>query len=411
MQRRERRFLVMLHERKVGVLHAHDDYTRFSLDTVYTQDPDRAVLGLRFEQDLSVQHTSNVRLPPWFSNLLPEGRLRQWIAEARGVSEAREMELLAEVGHDLPGAVLVVEDSGPLSVPLKSERNVGAEDQRAPSSEGLWRFSLAGVALKFSMLQKGDRFTAPGVGEGGDWIVKLPDQRHRQVPLNEYAMMRLAGLAGLEIPEVRLVHRDELEAVPSHLWPPGEDQAYAIRRFDRLADRRRVHVEDLAQVRGFYSDAKYRGTFETVGALIYRQRDVRSLVEFSKRLALNVLIGNGDAHLKNWSLLYEDPRVPRLSPAYDLVATAVYRPPDHPEDLGLKFGGFRRFDTVTLDTFQRLQDRLGVRGISLSDEVRSFVENVGRAWPQIADLIKVEPFLLEGIGNGLAHRMRTILRS
>jgi serine/threonine-protein kinase HipA len=150
---------------------------------------------------------------------------------------------------------------------------------------------------------------------------------------------------------------------------------------------------------------------ETVAALVYRQRDVRSLVEFAKRLAFNVLIGNGDAHLKNWSLLCEDPRVPRLSPAYDLVATAVYRPPEHPEDLGLKFGGFRRFDTVALGTFQRLQERIGVKGVSLPEEVRSFVERVRQAWLQIADVIKVEPFLLEGIGNGLAHRMRMILRS
>lgn len=411
MPRRERRFLVMLHERRVGVLHAHDDYTRFSVDNDYAQDADRAVLGLRFEQDLSAQHTSNIRLPPWFSNLLPEGRLRDWIAEARGVSAAREMELLAEVGHDLPGAVVVAEDEGPHPATPKARREVVSEDQGAPSSEGLWRFSLAGVALKLSMLQRGDRLTAPGVGEGGDWIVKLPDMKHQQVPLNEYAMMRLAGLAGLEVPDVRLVHREELESVPGHLWPPREERAYAIRRFDRLADRRRVHVEDMAQVRGFYPDAKYRGTFETVGALIYRQDDARSLVEFAKRLAFNILIGNGDAHLKNWSLIYEDPRVPRLSPAYDLVAPAIYRPPGHPEDLGLKLGGLRRFDAVTLGTFERLQERIGAKDVSLPEAVRSFVDRVRHAWPEVADVLKVEPFLLDGIGERLAHSMGTILRS
>lgn len=410
MQRRERCFRVELHGRRVGTLHAHDDHTRFVLAAEYVHDPDRAVLGLRFEQDLSAQHTSNIRLPPWFSNLLPEGRLRQWIADARGVSEAREMELLAEVGHDLPGAVWVAEDTESPLAPPKADREISANEQAPPSPESLWRFSLAGVALKLSMLQKGDRFTAPGRGEGGDWIVKLPDQMHRLVPLNEYAMMRLAGLAGLDVPEVRLVHRDELEAIPAHLWPTREEYAYAIRRFDRLPDRSRIHVEDMAQVRGFYPDAKYRGTFETIAALIYRQRDVRSLVEFAKRLAFNIMIGNGDAHLKNWSLLYEDPRVPRLSPAYDLVATAVYRPAEQPEDLGLKFGGLRAFDKVTLGTFQRLQDRIGATDANLPEEVSSFVERVRHAWIEIADIIRPEPFLLDGVGDILAHRMRTLTR-
>lgn len=77
----------------------------------------------------------------------------------------------------------------------------------------LWSFSLAGVALKFSMLAQGDRLTIPAFGEGGDWIVKLPDSRYPEVPRNELAMMTLAKAVGIDVPEVRLVHRDLVESL------------------------------------------------------------------------------------------------------------------------------------------------------------------------------------------------------
>ncbi len=405
----ERRYSVLLHDRVVGALHSHDDHTRFVLDAGYVRDSDRAVLGLLFEQDLAAQHRSNMRLPPWFSNLLPEGRLRRLIAHARNVSESRELELLAEVGHDLPGAVRVTETEDVPTDTRTPMREVVSEQSRA-RHDSVWRFSLAGVALKFSMLAKGERFTAPGVGEGGDWIVKLPDPTYPQVPLNEYSMMELARSAGLEVPETRLVHRSELGSVPEEFWRPGEERAYAIRRFDRTSTGQRVHMEDLAQVRGLYPDDKYAGSFETVGALIYRRRDAPSLIEFAKRLAFNVLIGNGDAHLKNWSLLYRDPRIPTLSPAYDLVATAVYRPANEPEDLGLKFGRSRRFETVSIATFSALEERLGAKNVYLADEVRAVVTRARDAWPQVAEGFREHPALLNGIGRTISERAASLLR-
>src|SRR5439155_8665854 len=101
------------------------------------------------------------------------------------------------------------------------------------------------------------------------------------------------------------------------------------------------------------------GNFETVSALTYRQRDVEALREFVRRLTFNTLISNGDAHLKNWSLIYPDRRIPTLSPAYDLVSTAFYKVGDREEDLGLKFGNSRRFEKVNLYGFRRLEERLG----------------------------------------------------
>lgn len=195
-------YAVLLHGRRVGTLCQKGDYTRFDLADRYVDDPSRPVLGLRFEENLRIPYSSALRLPKWFSNLLPEGPLREWIADDRGVSLDREMELLAQVGHDLPGAVQVVRAEGPDDGWEWQDYGQEASGEGRGGSVGAspWRFSLAGVALKFSMLAQGDRLTVPAVGELGDWLVKFPDYRHDGVPRNEFAIMSLAKAIGIDIP-------------------------------------------------------------------------------------------------------------------------------------------------------------------------------------------------------------------
>ena len=84
------------------------------------------------------------------------------------------------------------------------------------------------MQLKFSMITDRDRLTLPAFGEGGDWIVKLPDQLYAEVPRNEFAMMSLAAAAGIDVPEIRLVHRDEIQGLPSNVWPGTEKWAFAM---------------------------------------------------------------------------------------------------------------------------------------------------------------------------------------
>lgn len=405
----ERYYGVWLYEQRVGSITLSEGVIRFQLNDSYIHDANRAVLGLLFEDDLVAVHRSIVRLPPWFSNLLPEGHLREWIAQDKSVSKNQELDLLLKVGHDLPGAVRVAEAEIDQTVFDANEREVSTDLESDSDSNGIWRFSLAGVALKFSMLRKGERFTSPGIGEGGDWIVKLPDQGYKNVPLNEFSMMELARKVGINVPEVRLVHRDQLTGVPANLWPASEDTAYAIRRFDRTTSRGLVHIEDFAQVRGFYPSKKYTGTFETLAALIYRQYDSESLIEFARRLAFNYVIGNGDAHLKNWSLLYADPRRPVLSPAYDLVATAIYSPSGRPENLGLKFAKSRSFKSVTLDNFERLERKVNASGVGLRDAAYEVVQKTLTFWPEIAEMLESSPWLQNAIGEGIAERASAVL--
>lgn len=400
-------YAVLLHGRRIGTLSQRGDHTRFLFNENYLGDAARPVLGLRFEENLRGSYAASLRLPKWFSNLLPEGPLRRWIAEDRGVSLDREMELLAQVGHDLPGAIQVMAADGPdeswewPSSDVETLNGISSDRSDATSP---WRFSLAGVALKFSMLEQGDRLTVPAVGERGDWLVKFPDYRFADVPRNEFVMMSMAGLLGIDVPDVRLIHRDELVGLPARMWPNTEQWAYAVRRFDRLPDELRtpVHIEDFAQVRDKYPQEKYEGTFETVAALTYRGHDVAALRDFARRLAFSVIVGNGDAHLKNWSLIYHNQRVPTLSPAYDLVSTVVYREQgDGPEDLGLKFGGSKRFDVVRLAMFSRLEQRLdgtfGATGAGLADIVVDVLDRAQDAWLESREALTDNAPLLKRI--------------
>jgi serine/threonine-protein kinase HipA len=404
----EIRYGVWLGNRQAGILDQRGDYTVFSLIEDYILDPERSVLGLQFEQDLTARHSAALRLPPWFSNLLPGGIRRQWIADERGVSVEREMELLAQVGHDLPGAVQVLaEGESPSEVIWDPSAPIGYADELETVPE--WRFSLAGVALKFSMITLNDRLSLPAFGQLGDTIVKLPDRTYPEVPRNEYIMMSLARACGIDVPEVKLIHRDELGDLPDIAWPGHEEWAYAVRRFDRDEARRPIHIEDMAQVRNFYPGRKYAGNLETVASLIHRGQDVEALREFARRLAFIVLIANGDAHLKNWSLIYRNPRVPTLSPAYDLVSTAWYNPDGREEHLGLRFYGSRRFENVNLVGFRRLERILNSADAGLPDVVGDLVARVKANWPSFANGLDKVPEIREGVSANIEMRARSLL--
>lgn len=394
----ERQHAVLLYGEPIGVLHHRGDVARFAFSEDYWDRPDRSVLGLWFEDHPGVSPQAALRLPPWFSNLLPEGKLRGWIARDRRVAVDRELELVLQVGHDLPGAVEVVADAGDRPV---EDWSVDDAYSAAVEEDRPWKFSLAGVGLKFSLLRAQDRLTIPASFERGDWIVKMPDSEHARVPENEFAMMQLARDIGIETPTTKLVHRDEMPELPGAVWPQGEELAYAVERFDRAnGGTSRVHIEDFAQIRGFYPEQKYDGSFETVAALAYRRHDDRALVEVVRRLVLNVLIGNGDAHLKNWSLIYRDRGKPTLSPLYDVVSTEAYV---GDEDLGLKLASSRAIDSVTLSTFERLSRKLESPA-DLAMVAQSTAAAVAERWEHTLGAPALQ-HVRDGIGSKIGARL------
>ena len=369
-------YAVLLHGEHVGAIHRRDAFTKFVFDQDYWDRPDRGVLGRWFEDHPRKQPRATNWVPAWFSNLLPEGRLRELIAREQGVDTNREIDLLVRIGGDLPGAVQVVPDPGAhFGEGFEAAANGPVN---VPRPSGRLRFSLAGVGLKFSMRQEGDRLVLPAHGKGGDWIVKTPDGSYPGLVTNEAAVMRLASDVGIEVPEVYVRHRDQVDELGEGAWPSDEDEAYVVRRFDRRAEGR-VHIEDFAQVlgRSGIGEGKYRSTVETVAAIAYRGRDRASLREMVRRSVFNLLVGNGDAHLKNWSLIYPDRKIARLSPAYDLVCTAVY---PHQDDLGLPFFGTARISEISRGHFARLQAGLKVEGGDVLDVVDETIERFSETW-------------------------------
>jgi len=363
-----------------------DEVSEFVISEEYRQRYPRPVLGQFFEDDLTRRHTSRMRLPPFFANLLPEGPLRELIAEREGIHKQREFFLIARLGEDLPGAVVVK----PATV-LSWDVAEPLEATGAPTEpvEPL-RFSLAGVQLKFSMLRKDRGMTLPMGGKGGDWIVKLPDNRYDRVPENEFSMMSWARAAGLQVPESLLVRVADLEGLPEGI-SLREEVAYAVRRFDRPEPGHRIHMEDMAQVLGLYSDEKYKKyNYETVAKIILSVSGVDALREFLRRLVFIIAIGNGDAHHKNWSLLYPDGVRAELSPAYDFVSTIQYIPND---TIALNLARSKQFGDVTLASFERLARKLELGGQDVLPIVKAAIEATLQSWSSIrADLPIPEEF-------------------
>lgn len=316
---------VRLHGRAIATLtHLQGDRTIFAFNEEYVVDITRSTLSLSYKDDqgglITNSRPTQRVVPPFFSNLLPEGHLRRYLADRAGVNPQREFFLLWMLGQDLPGALSIHPVEGEALPPGVAEN---LPDNARPNA---YRFSLAGVQLKFSALENGNKrggLTIPAEGVGGSWIVKLPSQQFTGVPENEFSMMTLAKMIGMDVPVIDLIDIDAITGMPKGI---GElkGQALAVSRFDRTSEGP-VHTEDFAQVFGVFPEDKYkRASYANIGRVIGTETGTAGTAEYIRRLVFSVLIGNGDMHLKNWSLIYPDQRTAALSPAYDLVSTISY---------------------------------------------------------------------------------------
>ena len=188
---------VRLHGREIGVItRLAGDRHLFAFEQAYVDDPARPMLSLSFKGRSGGLVTNfrpvSQRLPPFFSNLLPEGHLRTYLAQHAGVKPGREFFLLAALGADLPGAIVV----SPLDAARHHGHDAAADDHghgRQRQEADVLRFSLAGVQLKFSaVMEAAGGLTIPAEGIGGSWIVKLPSSSFPAVPENEFVMLELA---------------------------------------------------------------------------------------------------------------------------------------------------------------------------------------------------------------------------
>lgn len=344
---------VFLYGELIGTItHVGHDRSLFAFTEAYIDDTQRSILSLSFKDSLGELISDfkpvQTQLMPFFSNLLPEGEMRRYLAERAGVNSSREFFLLWVLGQDLSGAVTVKPAAEEELPPSVSE----LIDEEKSHKNAAMRFSLAGVQLKFSAVQQATGgLTIPADGMGGSWIVKLPSSKFQDVPENEFSMMELARQVGMNVPQTQLLDIGDIENIPDGIGQFG-NSAFAVQRFDRTKDGQAVHTEDFAQVFGVYPHDKYKkASMRNIAEVIGIEGQEDDMAEFVRRLVFNTLIGNADMHLKNWSLIYSDKRSASIAPAYDFVSTIPYIADNA---AALNVSRSKKFSDFTMDELSHL---------------------------------------------------------
>jgi serine/threonine-protein kinase HipA len=319
----------LLNDVKVGtIVRTPSDFNAFSLENGYRATGGFPVLSLSFRAaagGLRKDPKPVARaLPAFFANLLPEDKLREAMEKHHpgSVRAGNDFDLLVALGLDLPGAVRVVPSDGTFA---------RHEDISPPKPKV--RFSLAGVQMKLSVIKntgKGGGLTLPLGDEQGSYIAKFPSTSVLGVSENEYANLALAEAICMEVPERELVEQSEFEGIPKEFDTLSDGKVLLVKRSDLGINGKRIHMEDFAQVFGVNPSRKYeRGAYHDIAAALNIAVSSDAALELVRRLALAALTGNGDMHLKNWSLVYRDADdKPDLAPVYDVLSTIPYIPAD-----------------------------------------------------------------------------------
>jgi serine/threonine-protein kinase HipA len=227
------------------------------------------------------------------------------------------------------------------------------------------RMSISGVQPKLSMSRQGSKLIP--VTTGGQFILKPQTERFPSLPQNENLCMMIAGLLEITVPPHGLI--DLRDGSP----------AYLVRRFDRTRDGGKLRCEDFAQILG--EDDKYSGSMERIGKKILELSGVPGLDAqlFFERVLLNFLLGNGDAHLKNFSMLESDDGGLRLSPAYDIVCSKAVIPNEL--DCALTLNG--KHNKIGRGDFEQLAGVLKIP----SKVVDSIFEGLAHGCPMMLDQV------------------------
>jgi serine/threonine-protein kinase HipA len=386
---------VMLNDVQVGtIVRTPGDFNAFSFEDSYRATGGVPVVSLSFRAaggGLRKDPKPVARaLPAFFANLLPEDKLREAMEKhhAGSVRAGNDFDLLVALGADLPGAVRVVPSDGTVALP---------DDMRVPKPKA--RFSLAGVQMKLSVINntgKGGGLTLPLGDEEGSYIAKFPSTSFPGVSENEYANLALAEAIGMEVPERELVEQSEFEGIPKEFETLSDGKVLLVKRFDRGSNGQRIHIEDFAQVFGVYPSRKYEGAaYHDIAAALNVAVSSDAALEFVRRLALAAITGNGDMHLKNWSLIYHGVGdKPELAPVYDVLSTIPYMPAD---SMALSFAGERPFKALNAPRWKAFANRARLPEGAVLKAVVETAERVNELWWSLPERKVVPTKVIERI--------------
>ncbi len=340
----------------------------------------------------------------FFGGILPEESKREIIARNLGISARNDYAMLERIGGECAGAVTFVPAGGALPERSYDYRKLSDKElagilRELPhrpllaGDEGV-RLSLAGAQDKVAVRIEGGEVSVPLGGAPSTHILKPAVERFEGVVFNEALCMKLAAAAGLPAAGVETRTVDGIDFL-------------VVDRYDRLHGQsaegkptlERLHQEDFCQALGIVSELKY----QIEGGPSLKQcfmllRDVSSapVIDLAKLLdavIFNYLVGNNDAHGKNFSLLYKPlekgGRETRLSPLYDIVSTVYY--PELSRDMAMKIGGEYSSEKIVAKDFEQLAEEAGLgrplvrrRVPELADTVMQSLTKVASANPTAA---------------------------
>lgn len=297
----------------------------------------------------------------FFTNLLPEGLVRENVARALGVSPDNDFELIARIGGECAGALWIGHGKPSFSETQEythiseSDLYQQIKDGNVLSSilgTGRVRLSLAGAQDKLPVRLEDDQIMLSENGSPSTCIIKFPSRDYRDLPANEVFVTSLAKHIGIR-------------TVDARIFKVGDIDTCLISRYDRFTDGsnviRRLHQEDMCQALGLPHFKKYESEggpsfkecFELVDSVC--SEPILDRDQMLRWLIFNLLIGNSDAHAKNLSILYYSDGKVEIAPFYDLVCTLSYENLDR--NMAMSIGavsdpgriGPRQFDALAVE--------------------------------------------------------------
>lgn len=398
---------VYLHHDLVGKL-IQDDHGQMVFDYAASWLEHPGAVPLSHSLPLRTERFSRNECRGFFAGILPEESKRDIIARNLGISARNDFAMLERIGGECAGAVTFLPEGEALPPPdhhyrtLTDKQLAGIlhELPRRPlmaGEEGI-RLSLAGAQDKIAVHVADGKISVPLGGAPSTHILKPAIERFEGLVFNEAYCMQLAAA---EIPAAGVgIHQVE-----------GIDYLL-VERYDRTHDEagnvRRLHQEDFCQALGIVSETKYQseggpGLKDCFGLL--RAVSAMPVIDLQRLLdavIFNFLIGNNDAHGKNFSLLYHAGGV-RLAPLYDVLSTAYY--PELARKMAMKIGGEYEADTIFPRHFETLAEEAALSKALVKSRVPELAGLVLAA----LDKAKINHPVADKLAGLITQRCRAVL--
>jgi len=332
----------------------------------------------------------------YFGGLLPEASNREIVARNLGISARNDYAMLKEIGGECAGAVTFVPTGDRLPENRNSHRTLSSSElavvlrelRKRPllaGQEGI-RQSLAGAQDKVPVCLSGDEISLLFNGAPSTHVLKPAVERFEGVVQNELLCMRLAAAIGIPTAKVEARSVEGMD----YLLVERYDRIY---RKDSIHEPvlERLHQEDFCQALGIVSEMKYQNeggpSLKQCFALLRKVSSAPAvdLARLLDAVIFNYLVGNNDAHGKNFSLLYcglgtDDPHV-GLAPLYDILSTVYY--PELSRTMAMKLGGEYSSAKVWPHNFEQLAEDAGLEKSLVIGRVAEMVEEIRTVLPQI----------------------------